>query len=889
MAKQSILNERMDIYKNSETAQLLADFQIPKQGLNDELVHLMRDKYGKNTIAVKKADTVLYRLRRSFINPFTLILFALCIVSLLMDALVGDAPQTHSLATAPIIVLMILMSGSLRFTQELRSKNAADRLTKLVNSHVTVRRSGTLLEIPAEELVVGDWVHVHAGERIPADLRFISTADLFVSQSVITGESSILEKRAEVLPNSGNDSLIDYRNLGFMGATIISGKGEGIVLAVGKETLYGNFNLHNSKRKSKFEISATSVTLILLKFMVILVPLIFIVIGLTKGDWGRSFLFALSVAIGLTPEMLPMVITTCLAKGSLSMSKKQVIVKNMNAMQIFGSMDILCVDKSGTLTNDEVLLEYYMDVLGNEDLKVLDYAYLNSFYHTGAKNHIDTALLKCHTMPNHEEHFKTLLTNYEKIDEIPFDYHRKCVSIVVEDLENKKLMITKGDVREVANKCQFVSYHGKIESITENKQRNIDEVISEIVEDGIKVIAVAMKSLEPMTNMIEAKDECDLVLLGYLAFFDAPKKSAKEALAKLQKLSVHTKILTGDNAEVTLSICNRLNIEANQIVLGKDLKNDQQNSLNELVEKHNVFAELTPAQKVDIINALRENGHMVGFMGDGVNDVPALSEADVGISVENAVDAAKDIADVILLKKDLNVLENGILEGRKTFSNMSKYIHISASSNFGNIFSIICASVFLPFLPMVAIQLVVLNVFYDMICIVLPWDHVDEEMVHKPSEWSGQHLSKFMISFGLGSSIFDLITFFFLYFILCPALCGGLMFHEINDPVMQLRYITIFQSGWFLESMWTQVLIIYMLRTKKIPFLQSSPSIPVILVTTLGIACFTAFSYLPMTSMFSMIALPISYLSYLVIVVIGYMLLTTLIKTLYIKKYKKLF
>lgn len=889
MAKQSILNERMDIYKNSETAQLLADFQIPKQGLNDELVHLMRDKYGKNTIAVKKADTVLYRFRRSFINPFTLILFALCIVSLLMDALVGDAPQTHSLATAPIIVLMILMSGSLRFTQELRSKNAADRLTKLVNSHVTVRRCGTLLEIPAEELVVGDWVHVHAGERIPADLRFISTADLFVSQSVITGESSILEKRAEVLPNLGNDSLIDYRNLGFMGATIISGKGEGIVLAVGKETLYGNFNLHNSKRKSEFEISATSVTLILLKFMVILVPLIFIVIGLTKGDWGRSFLFALSVAIGLTPEMLPMVITTCLAKGSLSMSKKQVIVKNMNAMQIFGSMDILCVDKSGTLTNDEVLLEYYMDVLGNEDLKVLDYAYLNSFYHTGAKNHIDTALLKCQNMPNHEEHFKTLLTNYEKIDEIPFDYHRKCVSIVVEDLENKKLMITKGDVREVANKCQFVSYHGKIESITENKQRNIDEVISEIVEDGIKVIAVAMKSLEPMTNMIEAKDECDLVLLGYLAFFDAPKKSAKEALAKLQKLSVHTKILTGDNAEVTLSICNRLNIEANQIVLGKDLKNDQQNSLNELVEKHNVFAELTPAQKVDIINALRENGHMVGFMGDGVNDVPALSEADVGISVENAVDAAKDIADVILLKKDLNVLENGILEGRKTFSNMSKYIHISASSNFGNIFSIICASVFLPFLPMAAIQLVVLNVFYDMICIVLPWDHVDEEMVHKPSEWSGQHLSKFMISFGLGSSIFDLITFFFLYFILCPALCGGLMFHEISDPVMQLRYITIFQSGWFLESMWTQVLIIYMLRTKKIPFLQSSPSIPVILVTTLGIACFTAFSYLPMTSMFSMIALPISYLSYLVVVVIGYMLLTTLIKTLYIKKYKKLF
>lgn len=889
MAKTSIINERLDYYKNLEISQLYTDLQIPQQGLTSEMVHSMREKYGKNTIAVKKADTVLFRLRRSFINPFTLILMALCAVSVLMDFLVGDVPQTHSQATAPIIVLMILFSGGLRFIQELRSKNAADRLSKLVNCHVSVLRNGQIKEVPAEELVVGDMIRLHAGERIPADLRFLKTADLFVSQSVITGESTVVEKFANVLPDRANYAFVEYENLGFMGATIISGQGEGMILAVGKETVYGNFNLHNSKRKSEFEISATSVTLILLKFMLILVPFIFIVLGLTKGDWGKSFIFALSVAIGLTPEMLPMVITTCLAKGSLLMSKKQVIVKNINAMQIFGSMDVLCVDKTGTLTNDEVLLEYYMDVLGNENLQVLDYAYLNSFYHTGARNHIDTALLKCQSMPNHEQHFASLLSDNTKIDEIPFDYQRKCASIVVEDKNQKKLMITKGNVREVASKCQYICYHDTIERIEGNKQQNIDAVINEIVEDGIKVIAIAIKYLDSTQMSVHSQDENDLILVGYLAFFDAPKKSAKEALEKLQKLSVHTKILTGDNAEVTLSICKRLNIAANEIILGRDLLSSQAKSLNEIVETHHVFAELTPAQKVDIIVALRENGHMVGFMGDGVNDVPALSEADVGISVDNAVDAAKDIADVILLKKDLNVLENGILEGRKTFSNMSKYIHLSASSNFGNIFSIICASIFLPFLPMAAIQLVILNIFYDMICIVLPWDEVDEDMVLKPSEWSGQHLSKFMICFGLGSSIFDLLTFMLLYFVLCPALCGGLLFHEINDLTLQMRYITIFQTGWFLESMWTQVFIIYMLRTKKMPFIQSSPSIPVIFVTMLGIACFTAFSYLPISQVFGMMALPVGYLYYLIIIVLCYMLLTTLIKTIYIKKYKKLF
>lgn len=884
-----MLNERVGKYACEEVPQIYEDLNISKHGLSPSDIEKMRYKYGKNVIAVKKADTFLFRLRRSFVNPFTIILFMLCIVSILTDTVLSSAAQTHSITTAPIIGIMILISGCLRFIQELRSKNATDKLIKLVNSHVTVLRDGNYIEIPAEELVVGDYIRISAGNRIPADIRFTYTSDLFISQAAITGESSVLEKTKNTLKKGLTYSLIEYENLGFMGTTVISGSGEGIVLAVGKDTLYGNFNIHNIVRKSRFEISSTSIALVLLKFMIILVPLIFVIIGITNGDWMKSFLFALSVAIGLTPEMLPMVITTCLAKGSLSMSKKQTIVKNINAMQVFGSMDILCVDKTGTLTNDKIILEYFVDIIGNESGEVLDYAYLNSFYHTGAQNHIDNALLECKTMPNHELHFMTLPKEWSKKDEIPFDYNRKCVSILVENKNHDNIMITKGEINEIADKCNFVRFNGENIPIEDHKQSSINAVVDDILEDGIKVIALAIKNIESNQNHITAADETDLILVGYLAFFDVPKKSAKEALEKLHYLSVDTKILTGDNKEVTMSVCKRLGINVNNIILGKELELLPDENLNVIVEQNNVFAELSPNQKVDIVLALRNNGHIVGFMGDGVNDVPAISEADVGISVDSAVDAAKDIADVILLKKDLNILESGILEGRKTFSNMAKYIHISSSSNFGNIFSIVCASIFLPFLPMASLQLILLNLFYDIICIILPWDNVDEDLYKKPNEWSGKHLSRFMLFFGSISSIFDILTFLFLYFIMCPALFDGQLFTAISDTTLKMQYITLFQSGWFMESMWTQVLIIHMLRTKKIPFVQSTPSAPVLIVTAAGIICFTAFSYLPAAKFIGLTALPSGYYFYLIIIVIAYMLVSTIAKLFYIQKHEKLF
>ncbi|MGG7196129.1 magnesium-translocating P-type ATPase [Clostridium butyricum] len=889
MAKLSILNERMEKYACENVSQIYEDFNIKKQGLSDSDVENMKYRYGKNIIAVKKEDTFLFRLRRSFINPFTTILFILGIISFFTDTVLYSVKQTHSITTAPIIGIMILISGCLRFLQEVRSKNAASKLMKLVNSHVTVLRDGNFMEISADKLVVGDYIKVSAGDRIPADMRFVFTSDLFISQAVITGESSVLEKTHNNLKKGKSYSLIDYENLGFMGTTVISGKGEGIVLAVGKETLYGNFNIYNSERKSRFEISSTSIASVLIKFMIILVPLIFILIGFTKGDWIKSFLFALSVAIGLTPEMLPMVITTCLAKGSISMSKKETIVKNINAMQVFGSMDVLCIDKTGTLTNNEIVLEYFMDIIGNEDSQALDYAYLNSFYHTGAQNPVDDAILKCRNMPNHEQHFLSISEEWSKRDELPFDYNRKCVSILVEDNNENKLMVIKGDINEIADKCSFVRFNGENIKIQDDKRKNINAVVDDILEDGIKVIAVAIKNIQRDKNNITVEDEKDLILIGYLAFFDVPKKSAKEALRKLQNLSVDTKILTGDNKKVTASVCQRLGINTERIILGKELESLSEEKLNEIVEKNNVFAELTPHQKVEIILTLRDNGHIVGFMGDGVNDVPALSEADVGISVDSAVDAAKDIADVILLKKDLNVLESGILEGRKTFSNMTKYIHISASSNFGNIFSIVCACIFLPFLPMASLQLILLNLFYDIICIILPWDNVDEELYKKPNEWSGKHLSRFMLFFGSISSIFDILTFIFLYFIMCPALCDGKLFHMISDVSLQIKYMMIFQSGWFIESMWTQVLIIHMLRTKKVPFIQSTPSIPVMVVTIVGIICFTGFSYLPVANLLGLTALPLVFYCYLIFIVVSYMLITTLAKSFYIKKYKKLF
>ena len=886
MSKTTLFDSRIKKYAYRETSQIYQDIGASPDGLSHEQVEAMREKYGANSFAERKNDTMIRRLRRAFIYPFNVILFILGIISLVTDVfLVSNFARNAT--TAIIIFSMILISGAIRLIQELRAKNAAQQLNRLIHESITVRREGELIEISAEKLVVGDIVLLSAGNRVPADIRLTEVTDLFISQAAITGESAILEKNCRALSYSSLETLTQLENLAFMATTVISGKGEGIVLAVGKDTLYGSFAKPDSDDKKSFQKGANSIAWVMLRFIAVLIPIVFALLGITGGKWLESFAFALSVAVGLMPEMLPMVITACLARGSLTMSRKQTIIKDINAMQGFGSMDVLCMDKTGTLTNESSLLEYYMDVLGNESSEVLDLAFLNSFYHSGVRNPIDNAILACQTMPGRETHYTDLLTQYQKIDEIPFDYARKFVSTLVTDKNGESQLIMKGDISHIVARCSHVEYRDKILPIEKGGMQSVSFVVDEMLQDGMKVIAVARKNVGQQ-NQITPADEGDMILMGYLAFFDAPKKTSKVSVAALKRLKVTPKILTGDQADVAVSVCRRVGISSEAVLTGANLDEMTDNELSAAVEKIHVFAELTPGQKVRLVSTLGQNGHTVGFLGDGINDIPALCEANVGISVDTAVDAAKDAADVVLLQKDLGVLEQGILEGRKTFTNMLKYIKITASSNFGNILSIVCASAFLPFLPMTSVQILLLNLLYDVLCIILPWDNVDEEETVSPRDWSGRTLGRFMLSFGPISSLFDIVTFLFLYYFLCPMLCGGATYLNLTDPALRLQYVSLFQTGWFLESMWTQVLILHFLRTRRIPFVQSRPSAPVICITLAGIVAFTAITFTKGASLFGLTKLPLWYLVFLLIVALLYMLLTTVVKTFYQKKYHEL-
>jgi Mg2+-importing ATPase len=880
MKKKSIAHRRVLDYAYMNISSLYRDFHISKQGYNDEQVEESRTQYGKNILSGRSSDTVLYRLRRAFVNPFTVILFFLAIISFLTDVVLASN-FSRNITTTVIIFCMLLISGIVRFIQELRAKRVADHLTKMVSSNVMVLRNGKWLKVPSEELVVGDQVRLFSGDRVPADLRLIAAKDLFISQSVLTGESAILEKNAEVLNRGQAHTYSDYSNLAFMGSSVTGGMGEGVVLAVGKDTVYGGFSVAESHLKNGFDQGANSIAWVLIRFMIVLVPVVLVACGLTKGNWVSAFLFALSVAVGLTPEMLPMVINACLAKGSASMGKKQTVVKNINAMQGFGSMDILCVDKTGTLTGDRISLEYYMDILGNESQRVLDLAYINSLYHTGVKNHLDDAILKYREMPGRHMYYQKLEREYQKLDELPFDHERKFVSVLVEH-QKENLLIIKGNLDEVYHRCHYIEFKGERRCIDADGEASVHAIVDEMMEDGMKVLAVAYKPIGQMH--LSREDENDFVLLGYLVFFDAPKQSAAAAIGKLKELHVDVRVLTGDHHDVTASICRRLEIDTTKTLTGEELDQLTDDERTVKIEHTTVFSELSPKQKVQIVQTLRENGHTVGFLGDGMNDLPAIVESDVGISVDTAAEAVKEGADVVLLKKDLNVLEEGIKEGRKAFANVSKYIKITASSNFGNILSIVIASVFLPFFPMTALQLLLLNLLYDILCLVLPWDHVDEAVYSHPLEWSGRTLGRFMRFFGPISSFFDILTFAYLFFVLCPAVCGG-SFATLTGSEEQARFILLFQTGWFLESMWTQVLILHLLRTQKIPLFQSRPSKPVMLVTLLGTVFFTLLTFTSVGQWIGLTALPLSYFVYLAVTVLLYLLWVTLAKRWYIRRY----
>jgi magnesium-translocating P-type ATPase len=890
--KRDELDSKLKFAAGCSIDELYKEYNTSQRGMTGECIEEARDKFGDNTITYEKHDSLFKRIIAAFVNPFTAILFALAMISLFVDVIMAEPGETDPM-TVIIIMTMVIVSGVLRFVQETRSGKAAENLLKMIKTTTCVERvEEGKEEIELSEVVVGDIVHLSAGDMIPADMRIIIAKDLFVSQSSMTGESEPVEKLVAPIKTDDFEAILECSNLAFMGSNVVSGTAKGIVITTGNDTIFGSIakNLNKKTVETSFEKGVNSVSWVLIRFMFVMVPIVFFVNGITKGNWLEALLFAISIAVGLTPEMLPMIVTTSLAKGAVAMSKEKTIIKNLNSIQNLGSMDILCTDKTGTLTQDRVVLEYHLNINGEEDSRVLRHAFLNSYYQTGLKNLMDHAIIeraKLEEEEEREENLKNLSVNYQKVDEIPFDFERRRMSVVVEDKTGKRQMITKGAVEEMLSICSFVEYKGEVMPLTEDKKAYILEKVDDLNDDGMRVLGVAQKTNPSPVGAFGVKDESEMVLIGYLAFLDPPKESTAAAIKTLNEHGVGVKILTGDNDKVTRCVCRQVGIQVKNIYLGTDVDKMSDEELTEATREVDVFAKLSPMQKERVITIIREDGHTVGYMGDGINDAAAMKASDVGISVDTAVDIAKESADVILLEKDLMVLEKGLIEGRKTYGNMIKYIKMTASSNFGNMFSVLVASAFLPFMPMLSIHLILLNLIYDLSCTAIPWDNVDKEFLKVPRKWDASSIGKFMMWIGPTSSVFDITTYLLMYFVICPAVCGGL-YHQLTDPAMQVLYIALFQAGWFVESMWSQTLVIHMIRTPKLPFIQSNASFPLTVFTFAGIAGLTVIPFTSFGAKIGLAALPMSYFPWLLLTIILYMILATVMKNVFIKRHGEL-
>ena len=897
-------NRRIQFAATHPTQETLGYLNTTLCGLEPGKVEENRSEYGSNKVTREKKKTLPQRLAGAFINPFTAILFCLALVSSFTDmifphfSLFGCVPKDFDCLTVVIILTMVFLSGTLRFVQESRSGNAAEKLLAMITTTCTVTRKGQeMAEIPLDEVVVGDIVHLSAGDMLPADVRILDAKDLFVSQASLTGESEPIEKIPMV--NETRDAITDYTNIAFMGSNVISGSASAVVVTVGDHTLFGSMasEVAHEAVETSFSKGVNAVSWVLIRFMLVMVPLVFVANGITKGDWLSAFLFGISIAVGLTPEMLPMIVTTCLAKGAVSMSKKQTIVKNLNSIQNFGAIDILCTDKTGTLTQDKVVLEYHLNVNGEDDLRVLRHAYLNSYFQTGYKNLMDVAIIqKTEEEEADDPQLVDLSEHYVKVDEIPFDFARRRLTTVVQNRDGKTQMVTKGAVEEMLSICSFAECDGKVRPMTKELKSRILATVDDLNEKGFRVLAIAQKSNPSPAGAFGVTDECDMVLMGYLAFLDPPKESTADAIKALKAHGVTTKILTGDNDKVTRTICKQVGLKVRNMLLGSDLENMSDQELAKAAETTDVFAKLTPDQKARVVSVFRENGHTVGFMGDGINDASAMKSADIGISVDTAVDVAKESADIVLLEKDLMVLEEGIIEGRKTYANMIKYIKMTASSNFGNMFSVLAASALLPFLPMESLQLIFLNLIYDLSCTAIPWDNVDEEFISVPRKWDASSVGSFMMWIGPTSSVFDWMTYIFMYFVFCPLFVSrGVLYNDLAihfagaDLVrMQTAYVAMFQTGWFIESMWSQTLVIHMIRTPKLPFIQSHASAPLTLMTFTGIGVLTIIPFTTFGRMLGFVALPTAYFAYLIPCILLYMVLATSLKKAYVRHYGEL-
>ena len=864
-----------------------ATYKTSALGLVDDQVEENRDTYGENVITKGQEDSMIKKIYESIINPFTVILLVIALVSFITNVWLAK-PGEQDPTTSIIIVTLVLISGGIRFIQELRSDKAASNLSRMIVNTATVLRDGSEQEIPIDEIVVGDVIKLSAGDMIPADVVLIDSRDFFVQQSGLTGESDAVEKVCLRKADSQNlDSLLESESLAFMGTNVISGRATALVLVVGDETMMGAIEqtINTYDEPTSFEREMNTISWLLIRLMLVMVPIVFVINGLTDGDWLEAGVFALSVGVGLTPEMLPMIITASLAKGSIIMAKEKVVIKKLNAIQDLGAIDILCTDKTGTLTQDEIVLEYPLDIHGDLDLSVLRRAYLNSYFQTGLKNLMDRAIInRTHKEAKKHEIVRDLDQTFHKIDELPFDFERRRMSVIVKDEDGVVSMVTKGALEEMLSVSTYVEYKGEIKRLTDEVRQEVLAEVAQLNEQGLRVLGVSYKTDLDENEIFSVEDEGDMILTGYLAFLDPPKPSAAPAIKALAEYGVTTKILTGDNEKVTQAVCEKVGLDVERILLGSEIDTMTDQELAQVVETTTVFAKLSPDQKARIILSLKKNGHKVGYMGDGINDAPSMKVSDVGISVDTAVDIAKETADVILLDKDLMVLEKGLVEGRKVYANMTKYIKMTVSSNFGNIFSLLFASIFLPFLPMAPVHLIVLNLIYDLSCIALPFDNVDKEFLKKPRIWEANSIMRFMAWIGPISSVFDIITYMLLYFLVVPMILGHGYNHGAADAA---AFIMVFQTGWFIESMWSQTMVIHMLRSPKLPFIQSRPAFSVV-VTTLAAAFFvTSLPYSPLASILKLSQLNGLYFVLLFAIIVLYMLSVTVVKRIYIKKYKE--
>jgi Mg2+-importing ATPase len=873
--REKMLSARVAQAAKETLGETLATLGSSLDGLVEHGAVARLAKDGPNEVAHEKPPHWLVQLLTCFKNPFIIVLVALAIIQFISSP---DDPR-------PIIIIsmMAAISVGLQFWQEYRSALAAEKLKALVRTTATVlRRAGEgaqpeIREVPIRELVSGDLVRLSAGDLVPADVRLISSRDLYVSQAALTGEALPVEKHDTLglatdhfanPPSSEPRSQFELADICFLGTNVVSGAATAIVVATGAHTYFGSLarSIVGKRAETSFDRGVKSVSWVLIRFMLVMVPIVLLINALTKGDWLQSFLFAVSVAVGLTPEMLPMLVSANLAKGALAMARQKVVVKRLNAIQNLGAMDVLCTDKTGTLTQDRIILEHHIDVSGRENDKVLELAWLNSSCQSGLKNLLDAAIIKYAARP--------APPSQKKIDELPFDFARRRMSVIMQNADGTHLLVCKGAVEETLGISAYTQEGAERVPLNDERRQALMAMTRDYNEDGFRVVAVATRtfSCSEVKGQYAMSDERELVVHGFLAFLDPPKETAGPAIAALGRHGIAVKILTGDNMVVTKKICREVGLDAGNPVLGRDTDSLDDETLRGVVERTTVFAKVTPLQKARIIRMLQANGHTVGFLGDGINDAAALRDADVGISVDTAADIARESADIILLEKSLLVLESGIVQGRQTFGNIIKYLKMTASSNFGNVFSVLVASTFLPFLPMLPLHLMILDLLYHVSQLSIPWDRLDKDYLEKPRKWEAGDIARFMIFVGPASSVFDITTFCLMWFVF-----------GANSPDQQ----SLFQSGWFVESLLSQTLIVHMIRTRKIPFVQSAAALPVLLLTAAVIVIGILIPFSPLGASVGLQPLPVSYFPWLVATLIAYCALTQLIKSLYINRFAK--